>query len=120
MRLVKDEEEFWQALDRLVEGSRVVVDRPKGSRHPRFPERGYPLDYGYLEGTTASDGAGVDVWVGGLRPTRVTGAVATVDLLKRDTELKLLLGCDEQEMAVIRDFLCSGPMQAVVLRRGSA
>jgi hypothetical protein len=46
--------------------------------------------------------------------------VATVDLLKRDTELKLLLGCDEQEMAVIRDFLCSGPMQAVVLRRGSA
>lgn len=117
---MKDEEEFWQALDRLVEGSRVVADRPKGSRHPRFPERVYPLDYGYLEGTTASDGAGVDVWVGGLRPTRVTGAVATVDLLKRDTELKLLLGCDEQEMAVIRDFLCSGPMQAVVLRRGSA
>jgi hypothetical protein len=55
---------FWRALDALVAASAVVVDRPRGSRHPRYPERTYPLDYGFLDGTRSGDGAGVDVWLG--------------------------------------------------------
>jgi hypothetical protein len=31
------EEDFWDFLERLVASSRPVVDRPKGSRHPRLP-----------------------------------------------------------------------------------
>ena len=40
-------DDFWQYLERLVAGSRVIIDRPKGSRHPQFPNIVYPLDYGY-------------------------------------------------------------------------
>ena len=93
--------EFWERLDDLVAGSRVIVDRPKGTAHPRYPDFFYPLDYGYLDGTQAIDGGGLDVWVGSLPEKRVTAIVCTVDMVKRDTEVKLLLGCTAGEADVI-------------------
>ncbi len=56
--------EFWDFLDNLVASHTLVIDRPKGSQHPRYSDLVYPLDYGYLEGTTAIDGGGIDVWLG--------------------------------------------------------
>ncbi len=55
---------FWHRLDELVETCPVVIDRPAGSTHPRYPDIVYPLDDGYLDGTTSGDGHGIDVWVG--------------------------------------------------------
>ncbi len=57
---------FWQLADQLVREHPIVIDRPRGSRHPRYPAVVYPLDYGYLDGTTAIDGGGVDCWRGRL------------------------------------------------------
>ena len=52
---------FWQNLQDLVNRSKIIIDRPKGSCHPKFPEAPpYPLDYGFLEGTTSMDGQGID------------------------------------------------------------
>ena len=49
--------EFWNALDELVSHSEIVIDRPKGSVHPRFPGFIYRVDYGYLKNTTSSQEA---------------------------------------------------------------
>lgn len=57
-------QEFWTVLEELVGQSDVVIDRPKGSAHPKFPHTIYPVDYGYLQNTTSMDGEGIDVWVG--------------------------------------------------------
>jgi inorganic pyrophosphatase len=95
-------ESFWTALDQLVATSQVVIDRPRGSRHPRYTTFVYRLDYGYLAGTTAGDGQGIDVWVGTMPERAVTGAILSVDLEKRDAELKVLLACTPEEM---RDIL---------------
>ena len=92
------DDEFWQRADRLVATHRLVIDRPAGSRHPRYPEVIYPFDYGYLEGTGTVDGGGVDAWRGSLAEATVTGVIATIDTHKRDAELKLLIGCTEDEM----------------------
>jgi len=43
---------FWDAIDSLVHKSQIVIDRPKGSHHPKFSEIIYPVDYGYLKNTT--------------------------------------------------------------------
>lgn len=40
------DEDFWQALDELIRTSEIVIDRPRGSAHPRYPEMIYPVDYG--------------------------------------------------------------------------
>ncbi|TCP21129.1 hypothetical protein [Rhodovulum adriaticum] len=95
---------FWPFADAFVAGVKLVIDRPRGSAHPRFPQITYPLDYGYLDGTRAIDGDGVDVWRGSLGAGRVTGVVASLDLTKRDGELKLLLDCTAAEMDLINDF----------------
>ncbi len=107
---------FWHCLDQLVSSSRITIDRPKGSVHPRFADIVYPLDYGFLEGTTASDGAGIDVFVGSLEPV-VTGAVMTVDLHKRDAEIKVLIGCSSEEMRVIHEFMNSESFGGALLVR---
>ena len=56
--------EFWNAIDELVKNTEIVIDRPKGTAHPRHPDFIYKVDYGYLKETTSMDGAGIDVWVG--------------------------------------------------------
>jgi inorganic pyrophosphatase len=93
---------FWQLADRLVREHPIVIDRPRGSRHPRYPQVVYPLDYGYLDGTTAIDGGGVDCWRGSLAEPIVTGAIVTVDVVKADCEIKWLIGCtgEEAELAL--------------------
>ena len=37
---------FWERLDALLAQSRIVIDRPRGSHHPRFPQIVYEIDYG--------------------------------------------------------------------------
>jgi inorganic pyrophosphatase len=109
--------EFWEYLDRLVAASRLVIDRPKGSRHPRYAHITYPVDYGFLEGTTTVDGAGLDVWAGTIPQKNLNALVLTVDLFKRDVEIKLLLGCTEAEQQSILDFHNDGLMRAVKILR---
>ena len=70
---------FWQALATLVQGSEIVIDRPRGSLHPRYPDFCYPLDYGYLQGTVSGDGKGIDVWLGSDPAHQVSGVIMSVD-----------------------------------------
>jgi inorganic pyrophosphatase len=93
--------DFWAAADALVAASRIVIDRPRGSAHPRYPKFTYPLDYGYLEGTRSPDGGGIDVWIGSLAERRVTALIVTLDLVKRESEMKVLLGCTPEEQQVV-------------------
>ncbi|HZM21590.1 MAG TPA: hypothetical protein VFC02_07595 [Anaerolineales bacterium] len=102
---------FWQEMHHLVITNSIIIDRPKGSLHPRYPELIYPFDYGYLDNTTASDGGGIDVWIGSLKKTAhvevgelLTGILCTFDTLKRDAEIKLLIRCTKDDIEVIRSF----------------
>ena len=89
-------EDFWNALDELVNSSEIVIDRPKGSAHPRFPDFIYRVDYGYLKNTASMDGAGIDVWVGS-GEKKIDAIMCIVDLMKKDSEIKILIGCTEEE-----------------------
>ena len=109
--------DFWVCLEQLVESCPVIIDRPKGSTHPNYPDVIYPLDYGYLQGTTSSDGAGIDVWHGSKNDTLIKGVIITIDLYKHDLEVKILLGCTEEEILTIINFLNSGFMRARYISR---
>ena len=109
-------EEFWNFLQRLVITSQIVIDRPKGSLHPSFPGYEYPVDYGYLVGTTSSDLSGVDIWIGSLGKRSVVGVECTVDLLKRDTELKVLFDCTDEEINLINNLVNANDMRAMIIK----
>ena len=114
----KAEESFWKAVDSLVQESEIVIDRPKGSHHPRYPEIVYPVDYGYLNNTTAMDGGGIDVWRGTDTAGKIDAIVCTVDLRKKDSEINSLVGCNAAEKALIMDFHNSSEwMKAILIER---
>ena len=108
---------FWRSLDTLVATHRMVIDRPRDSPHPCHPVSSYPLDYGYLDGTRSPDGDGIDVWIGSLPGREVMGVVITVDLVKHDSEIKLLLACTVEEMDRILPLHNVGAQSAVLITR---
>ena len=110
--------EFWQAIDSLASSGRIVIDRPKGSSHPKYPDCTYPVDYGYLENTTSMDGGGIDVWRGSLTTDTVDAIICTVDLMKKDSEIKLLMGCTEEETKTIYEFHNNSEfMKGILIKR---
>ncbi|EGB15329.1 hypothetical protein DND132_2124 [Pseudodesulfovibrio mercurii] len=109
---------FWRAIDEIVNNSRLVIDRPAGSHHPKYRHVTYPLDYGYLADTASMDGGGIDVWRGRSGSTEPVAIACTVDLLKKDSEIKILLGCTPQEVeTVLRFHNSSKYMKAIVVTR---
>lgn len=45
---------------------RVIVDRPLGSRHPKYPDMKYPVNYGYVPGVIGGDGEEQDAYILGV------------------------------------------------------
>jgi inorganic pyrophosphatase len=110
--------EFWTALDNLVKQSEIVIDRPKGTAHPRYPDFIYKVDYGYLKNTASMDGEGIDVWVGTDERKSIDAILCTVDLMKRDSEIKILIGCTEEETKFIyKTHNESEHMKGIIIRR---
>lgn len=111
---------FWQKLDTLYLSSKLVVDRPRNTCHYKYSNLIYPVDYGYLCDTTGSDQAPIDVFKGSEKSNLVQSVVVSADILKKDCEVKLLIGCSEEEELEILEFLNQTEFQkAVLIRRGS-
>lgn len=109
--------EFWEAIDVLVSSSQIIIDRQKNSAHPKYPDMVYPLDYGYLANTASMDGDGIDCWVGS-DGKNIDAIICTVDLLKRDSEIKLLVGCTEEEKeTLLRFHNQTSLMKGILIRR---
>lgn len=57
-----DEMDYSHIIGKIVKGT---VDRPLGTAHPRNPGMIYPINYGYVDGVFAGDGAEQDVYLFG-------------------------------------------------------
>jgi inorganic pyrophosphatase len=111
-------EEFWKALDSLLQMSEIVIDRPKGTAHPKFTDFIYDVDYGYIKDTTSMDGGGIDVWKGTDGDQKIDAVICTIDLTKRDCEIKLLIGCTEEEKEKIYAIHNNSQfMKGILIRR---
>ena len=77
------------------------IDRPIGSRHPRHPEMIYPINYGYVEGIIAGDGAEQDVYVFGTDKPLLTfeGKVIAVYHRYNDVEDKWIVSIDGRDFS---------------------
>lgn len=73
----------------------------KHSVYPKYPDFIYKVDYGYLKDTVSMDGAGIDVWFG-MDGKSIDVIMCIVDLMKRGSEIKILMGCTEEEKAIVK------------------
>jgi inorganic pyrophosphatase len=110
--------EFWSFVDQLLKDGCCIVERPRGSRHPRYPDSIYPVDYGYVKDTHSTDGCEVDVWLGSQPGSPVQAVLCCVDLEKADAEIKLMVGCSPEEMDAATRFCNRGAMRSLLIRRG--
>lgn len=109
-------DEFWNIIEQLIRHVQIEIDRPKGSAHPRYSEMVYPVDYGYLVGTTGADGEGIDLFMGS-EERGLCGHVKTIDLIKGDGEIKLLWNVSDDEIVAVERLLSSTGMIVRVTRR---
>jgi inorganic pyrophosphatase len=106
---------FWQKIDSLVLSTNIVISQPKDSHHPEYLNMVYPVDYGYLTDTDT-----IKVFKGSLKSTKVEAIMIVGDILKRDLEVKLLMGCDEEEEKRILQFINQTDYQkGILVRRGN-
>lgn len=94
----------WERWERLIGERGVTIDRPRGCAHPVHPSIIYPIDYGFVPGTEATDGNEVDVFVGSA-DRGLVGLILTVDYRKRDREFKLLYNCSPEEIYLVNGFI---------------
>ena len=106
---------LFEHFDKLYAQSKLIIDRPRGSVHPRYPQIVYKLDYGYLDGTKSSDNEGIDVWLGTDAEQKLDAIVCTSDLVKKDSEIKLLIGCTPTEKSYIKSFYNEWPQMGGIL-----
>jgi inorganic pyrophosphatase len=107
--------EFWEYLNKLVSENKIIIDRPKETRHPKYNNMIYVTDYGYIEITKSMDNGGIDIFVGS-DPNKEIGAfICVIDLLKKDSEIKILMGCTRDEEIEIYNFLNSSEFMRALL-----
>ena len=109
--------DFWSGLDNLIEEAEIIIDRRKGTSHPDYPDFIYPVDYGYLKGTRSGDGAEIDVWVGSEKEKTADSILVTLDFQKKDSEIKILLGCNTEEKKTIYREMNLFSMNALFIER---
>jgi inorganic pyrophosphatase len=115
---MKFDNDFWKYLNKLVKDNVVIIDRPKGTKHPKYNNMVYEFDYGYINNTRTTDGGGIDVFKGSLHNKNVSTMICTIDLLKKDIEIKVLIGCTEIQERKIYDFLNDSEyMRAIIVKK---
>ena len=108
---------FWQKLDTLYLSGDIVIDKPKGSTHPKYSNLVYPVNYGYLK---ADDMEVIKVYKGSRSVMQVDAITVCVDILAKDIDIKLLIGCTEEEENTILGFLNQTDFQkTIIVRRGT-
>lgn len=111
---------FWQKIDSIFFASSVVITQVAGSNHPDYQNLIYPVDYGYLNETLSQDSLGISVYKGSVSTHSIDAMLVSADILKKDIEVKLLLGCDPEEVDKILRFVNQTEFQKTILvRRGN-
>lgn len=95
---IQNTQNFWNIIDEMIKTHEIVIDRPKGTPHPKHPNWIYEANYGYLKGTSSADGDGIDVWVGSNEDKSINGIICIVDSAQCDSEIKILIGCTKEEI----------------------
>ncbi len=111
---------FWQKIDTLFLSGKLVITKEKGDVHDRFSNLVYPVRYGHLADTISSGPEGVSVYLGSGSDTQITGLAVAADILMKELDVKILLGCSEEETESVLRFLNQTDYQKTVLiRRGN-
>ncbi len=108
---------FWQKIDTLFLSGDLQVTKRKGEVHPTFRNLIYPTDYGHLTDTKSTTEEGVSVYLGTADRNAISALVVAADILTKELDVKMLVGCNDEEVEDILRFLNQTDYQKTVLIR---
>lgn len=74
----------------------VIVDRPKGESHPKYPDLFYEVNYGFIPRTKAPDGEEVDAYILGVEEAVNKFRGVCIAMIHRIDD-------DDDKLIVVRD-----------------
>lgn len=92
-----------------------MVDRPRGSAHPRCPDLICPTDYRYVARISSMDGQVIDVWMRSSAICRIDGILCTLDSKKMDLDIKIVYSCTDQEKREVYSIMNRLYMRALYI-----
>ncbi len=111
---------FWMKIETLFLSGKLNLTKKKGEVHPVFKNLIYPTDYGHLGDTKSVSDEGVTVYAGSGDRNQITALAIAADILTKELDVKMLIGCTEEETDQILHFLNQTDYQKTVLiRRGT-
>lgn len=94
----------WKRWEALIRERGITIDRPADSAHPSYASIIYPMDYGFVNETLASDGKEIDLFRGS-SDRGLVGTIVTIDHRQEKREFKLLWGCTAREVYLANGFI---------------
>ncbi len=74
------------AIDYIGQIVTVSIDRPKGSRHPKYPEQIYLINYGFVPNTLSGDGEELDAYILGVEEPLENFVGECIAVIRRTTD----------------------------------
>ncbi len=119
MKDLENQAYFWQKMDTIYLSSDFVLTGQKGSCVKDFPELVYPCDFGYLK-MLKSDLEGEIKCFRGTAGEAIDQIVICANIIDKCIDVRLLIGCTDDEQYDILRFLNSLDQQkAILVRRTS-
>ena len=88
--------------------------------HDTFKNLIYPTDYGHLTDTMSGSEEGISVYAGSGDRNQISGLIIAADILMKELDVKMLIGCTDEEIHTVLRFLNQTEFQKTVLiRRGT-
>ena len=110
---------FWQKLDTLYRSGTIDIVYRQGDHHPQFENLIFPVHCGQLRDTNNLPD-GVSVYLGSEKQGKISALIVAVDILQKALDVKLLAGCNEEEILAVLRFLNQTDFQKTILiRRGN-
>jgi inorganic pyrophosphatase len=110
---------YWEKLDKIVAENEIIIDRKKNTTHPKYINMIYPVDYGYIKNTKSMDNNEIDIFCGTDSIKKINGILCTIDIMKNDSEIKVLYGCSDNEIELICGFLESKYMSCILVKKNT-
>ena len=90
---------------------RIVIDRPIGTKHPKYKSTIYPVNCGFIPKTISGDGREVDVYVLGVSETLKPFTEIEVEIIA------LIIRDDDQEDKLVGSFAGAVSSEAEILNQ---
>lgn len=110
---------FWQKLDTLIFSLEYKKVRSVGDVHPQYSNLVYPIEYGYLVDTDQEGAVVSKVFKGSLSSRKIESIIVGVDILQKGMDIKLMVGCTQEEEMTCLEFLNQTAFQKTILIRRS-